>query len=79
MYTIALTDAEVQALSGPITGQGGWQTLNRELLACLDGNTLAVSEELAEKAVRYESEYGWGGWQDRLRAIVEAIRRQRGD
>ena len=40
----------------------------------VSGNTLSVSDEEAERIVRYVEEYGGGGFQERLRPLADRLR-----
>lgn len=68
-----LEQDEIQILTREINGQGGFQTLLRELeenLIAANGK-LELSDELLGKTIRYLT-YGGGGFQGRL---ADGIRR----
>jgi len=68
-----LTKEEFELIARPAIGQGGMQSLLRKLQASVHKDELAVDEETFEKMKRYVEEYGSGGFQGRLRGLVEAI------
>lgn len=51
-------------------GRGGGQTLLRNSVR---GSTLSVDHDTLEKMERYADQYGDGGWEQRLRALVAQI------
>ncbi len=57
---------------------GGWQTLFRELVARLTSvggvYRLSVDADLMAKVERYAYDYGNGGWQNALRALLKVWR-----
>ena len=70
MPTVTLNADERTALNEPLAGQGGFQSL----IARLRNNLRATGElELTAADVntirRYRTNYGGGGWQDRLDQI----------
>ena len=70
MPTVILNDDERAALSDPITGLGGFQTLLTRFRNELRPNgELDVSDNDIETIRRYRREYGAGGWQERLDRI----------
>lgn len=71
---VELTTVQQELLGRPVRGQGGYQSLLRKLQANLAGNLLRLSRQDCERIVRYASSYGQGGWQGRLRSIVDAAR-----
>jgi hypothetical protein len=70
-FTAELTDQEAQALMRPVVGQGGFQTLLRGLQKSYDKKTKVVTldGDQIEKINRYTSEYGAGGFEDRLDGV----------
>ena len=69
---IRLDPAQVDFLSRPIRGEGGYQSLLRRLQSHLSDGVLRLSADDCERIVRYTRDYGQGGWQDRLASIVAA-------
>lgn len=73
-----LTKAETEIVTRPIVGDGGMQALLRRVLQKLNRETgrFEMLPGDVEKARRYASKYGNGGYQERLRALLAAIDRQ---
>ncbi len=67
---IQLSKETSQKLLRPVKGSGGFQSLLRRLQESLDKETdvLNICESDMEKYFRYTSDYGQGGFQDRLRS-----------
>lgn len=66
--TLKLNPAEVGELQKSVSGQGGYQTLLRELQPKISANgSLTVDDELLGRIIR-SCKYGSGGFQGRLRA-----------
>lgn len=65
-----LSDDDLEVLSRPVVGEGGFQTLLRRLQASITGRELIVDEETLSMMSRYAESYGDGGWQERLRRLV---------
>ena len=57
-------------LNRPLRGQGGYQSLLARLQSNMCGTRLRLTLEDCEKVVRYATQYGQGGFQERLRSIV---------
>jgi hypothetical protein len=55
-------------LSRPINGEGGFQSLLRKMQRQLASGWIELSDADVERWVRYSTEYGSGGFEDRLRA-----------
>lgn len=74
MVRIVLTPALIQILKRPVEGQGGLQSLLRRLNRNLapDGS-LNLTDTDVERIRRYASEYGQGGFEDRLKPLVLLI------
>ena len=73
---IELTAEEVELLSRPIQGQGGFQSLLRRLQAQLnDESQLVLRIDDVRQIVRYWARYGTGGFQGRLGAVLSALSR----
>jgi len=73
---IELTPDEVDLLSRPIHGQGGFQSLLHRLQSQLNDEsqlTLRISD--VRQIVRYWARYGTGGFQGRLGAVLSALSR----
>ncbi len=66
-----LTTDQIGFLERPVRGQGGYQSLLRRLRGNLSGNLLRLTRSDCERVVRYSREYGEGGFQTRLRSIVQ--------
>ena len=73
---IELAEEEVELLSRPIRGQGGFQTLLRRLKSQLNEESqLVLRIDDVKQIVRYWSRYGTGGFQGRLEAVLSALKR----
>lgn len=70
---VELTPAQVDFLQRPLRGQGGYQTFLARLQNNLDGNILRLTRADCERVVQYANAYGEGGFQARLRPIVQII------
>lgn len=79
---VALTADEAERLNIPISAeqQGGFQNLLRRLQGDLKrqgaGFLLGIKREDAERLVRYSANYGGGGWQGRIRPVVEKVQQE---
>jgi hypothetical protein len=67
---IPLSSRAVNALSKPIVGKGGHQTLLRRLQRQIADGELSVSPDDMEKMLRYMLSYGSGGFQQRIAAAT---------
>ena len=73
---IELSPEEVERLSLPIHGQGGFQSLLRRLQSQLSSESqLVLRIDDVRQIVRYWARYGTGGFQGRLGAILSALSR----
>lgn len=74
--TIGLTADEVERLMRPVNGQGGFQSILRRMQEQLNENQqLVLTIFDIRQIVRYSTRYGGGGFQGRLDAVLEALRR----
>ena len=71
--TVSLTSEEAALLSRPGEGEGGFQSFLRSVQERIEGNTVTLSRSDIEKVVRYSTQYGEGGFQDRIVALLRAI------
>lgn len=63
-----------EALARPVVGQGGFQSLLRQLQELADEHhELTLTPELISKIVRYVQDYGRGGFQGRLDTVLEEL------
>ena len=68
--TITLNADERAALNEPLAGEGGFQPLLRRLRAALQPNGELELTDVDVATIRqYRTEYGAGGWQERLDRI----------
>ena len=72
---VELTADQIGFLELPVRGKGGHQSLLRRLQSNLSGKRLRLTRTDCERVVRYSKEYGQGGFQTRLRAIVQLSER----
>lgn len=68
---VELTLDQVEFLTRPVRGQGGYQSLLTRLRGNMNGNLLRLSRSDCNRIVRYSTQYGEGGFQARLRSIIE--------
>lgn len=67
---VTLSASDLDLLSRPVAGSGGWQSLLRKLQKQINGKDLTLTDEDVAKILRYILSYGSGGWQDRLAAAA---------
>jgi HKD family nuclease len=72
---VELTGEQIEILNRPVTGSGGYQSLLRRLQDNLNGNLLRLTKNDCERIVRSATKYGAGGFQTRLRSILETANR----
>ncbi len=65
------TEMDEIYLSRPLRGQGGYQSLLARLQSNMNGTRLRLTRDDCERVVRYATQYGQGGFQERLRSIVQ--------
>lgn len=63
------------ALRRPVVGQGGFQSLLRQLQSLLNDGELTLTPELIAKMVRYVQDYGQGGFRGRLDTALEELKK----
>ncbi|MCW8137960.1 MAG: hypothetical protein KIT58_03555 [Planctomycetota bacterium] len=68
-----LSDEDLEILSRAVVGEGGFQTLLRRLQGSITGRELIVDEDTLAMMSRYAESYGVGGWQERLRRLVDGM------
>ncbi len=73
--TVKLTPDQLEYLQRPLRGQGGFQSLLARLQHNLNGNVLTLTRADCEQVVRYATEYGEGGFQTRLRTVIQEAQR----
>jgi hypothetical protein len=72
---IELAPPAVEALSRPVNGSGGFQSLLREIQRRLDDRTILVLDAaLVERIARYVEQSGEGGFQGRLEYVLDELR-----
>lgn len=72
--TIELPDDALEALRRPVVGQGGFQSLLRELQDRVGtGSVLTLTPDLIARIVRYVQDYGQGGFQGRLDTVLAEL------
>jgi hypothetical protein len=73
---VKLGPDEAERLRLPARGEGGMQSLQRQLQAQLTADgTLTITPVQVEKIVRYAQSYGEGGFQGRFQGILGAVKR----
>ena len=75
--TIDLTPTNLELINRRITGIGGWQSLCRKLQKKIVNGQLTLTPVLIEKIRRYDTKYGTGGWEDRLKPIFKELRERK--
>ncbi len=74
--TIKLTDEEAELIKKEARGEGGMQSLLREVQHGIKSdNTVTLTPVQISRIIRYTSNYGGGGFQGRLRGLARALRR----
>lgn len=72
---IKLTADDKDQLMKPVVGEGGWQSLIRQLKEQISSdNTLSINQRQLERIIRYSQLYGEGGWQERLEVVLNELR-----
>jgi len=61
VLTVRLTEDELELLSRPVEGSGGFQDILSLIQSRIDGDQLSVTEEEAERIIRHVNDYGEGG------------------
>jgi hypothetical protein len=69
-YTIAMPVELRDRLAKPVTGEGGWQTLLRDIQSQVDGDALELSQALLDRMIPMATKYGAGGYQGVIRWIL---------
>jgi hypothetical protein len=73
---LKLSARAVEALQRPISGQGGFQSLLRQLQRSVDNEQhLVLTPALIAKIVRYVEDYGGGGFQGRLDTVLADLQK----
>lgn len=71
---LSLTASAAEVLRRPVNGVGGFQSLLRSLQASLSReDVLTLSPELAGRVATYVKNYGGGGFQGRLDAVLTEL------
>jgi len=70
---IQLSNEAVDLLNRKVNGTGGWQSLLENLQSQLVGNFLVLNPSDIGKIIRYTTEYGTGGFEDRLQPILNYL------
>lgn len=76
-YTAQLTPEEAEILRRPVEGEGGWQSLLRELQYRLkDDNTITLPMYTLRRTTSYARDYGGGGFEQALDMVLSAFKRE---
>jgi hypothetical protein len=71
---VGLTPAGIARLQRPVNGEGGFQSLLRELQRRVQNDSeLVLTPALAARIARYVKRYGNGGFQGRLDAVLAVL------
>jgi hypothetical protein len=70
---IELSADSLAKLTRPVVGQGGFQSLLRQVQRQVDGNVLVLTPSLIERIAQYVHAYGGGGFQGRLEAVLREL------
>ncbi|QOI42989.1 hypothetical protein Lepto782_12460 [Leptospira interrogans serovar Canicola] len=70
---IDISPAIIAELNKPVIGRGGWQSLLRKLKKNISGNQLILDVVTTAQIARYFSKYGQGGFEDRLKPIIDKV------
>jgi len=74
VVTIDLGRDALEALRRPVHGQGGFQGLLRDLQRQISNdNQVVLTREVIERIARYVHDYGQGGFQGRLDAVLQEL------
>ena len=75
MPEFILSAEEMDQLDVRVTGDGGFQSLMRRFQGDLDVQTgrIEVSDKDVERIARYCTEYGQGGYQDRIARAFHSV------
>jgi hypothetical protein len=74
VVTIDLGPDALEALRRSVHSQGGFQSLLRELQRQVSNdNQVVLTQEVIERIARYVHDYGQGGFQGRLDAILQEL------
>jgi hypothetical protein len=73
--TVELSETDLELLQRKVVGQGGWQSTLRRIQHGIVGNRVTLTPDQVDQIVKFAQRYGQGGFQDRLQAILRAIRR----
>jgi hypothetical protein len=76
MPTISITDEIRAEILKDVAGEGGFQELMRRLQRGLNGLSLYVEDEDIQKIRRYTEDYKEGGFEDRLKPLLDHLRAQ---
>lgn len=73
---ITWTSADFDALMKPVEGQGGFQNVLSRLQSWANSDTrrVCISVSELESIARYVTNYGEGGFLDRLRPIADEVK-----
>lgn len=72
---VDITEDERDLIMKHLRGQGGFQSLLQRLQGGIDGLSLSIQDDDVATAIRYFTEYGGGGFQQRLAGLVEKLRK----
>jgi hypothetical protein len=67
------TDEEVELITRPVGGSGGWNDLFRELQNKLNGNEIELEMSVIERIIRYSRIRSSGGFQTRLKPLENEV------
>ncbi|MDQ2731293.1 MAG: hypothetical protein M3Y56_06515 [Armatimonadota bacterium] len=73
---VKLEPQELEFLTKPVMGQGGFQSLLKRVQASIDGELLVLNIPEARRLVQYAQKYGSGGFQGRLARVVNQVEDQ---
>ena len=74
MPTISITEEIRAEILKDVAGEGGFQELMRRLQRGLNGLSLYVEDEDMPKIRRYAEDYKEGGFEDRLKPLLDHLR-----
>lgn len=73
-FKVQLPSELTARLVQPVTGAGGWQSLLKDIQACLEagegGAALVMPSTLLERMIPYAIKFGSGGYQGIIRWII---------
>lgn len=71
---IELEENERNLIQKSVSGSGGWQSLIKKLQGNISENKISLSDEDIAKIIKYQRQYGYGGFENRLRPLIDRLK-----